>query len=194
MLSSLTTPTRPLAWLFFLFLAGLAHIFTVLTLASVGPAPSVEKLARTLTTNRMALLDPVTPKSQPVPFLMPGSLYAVCPFDLETTAVRLTAAIPDDGWMLSIHTMDGSSFYFAPGSAEADLTITIDLVPPGDALNALELAPTADDLRIAKVEAPQRKGVAVVRAPVAAKAYAPDVIRQLQKSNCRPVGRNLASR
>ncbi|MEM1306707.1 MAG: hypothetical protein AAGG99_04210, partial [Pseudomonadota bacterium] len=116
MASSLVDPRRPRTWLLFLLTIGLAHVVTVLVMARPGETAALGRLHAASPANAFNVLDPLTPANQPLPFLMPESVYAVCPFDVSTSPIRISALLPTEGWLLSLHALDGTSFYFAPGT------------------------------------------------------------------------------
>lgn len=179
------------AALVFAMIAGLVHILTTFWLAQPEPAPRIVKLSKNLPVNQLTVLDALRPDNQPVAFMMPEAHYAVCPFDLRRNPLRISAWLPDRGWIFSLHTLTGDGFYFAPGSSAQPITIELNLLPPGEPLNGLELAARIEDMQIANVIAPDTRGVAVIRASLRGKAYAARVLPELLRTNCRPVGRPI---
>lgn len=189
MLSQLTSFRTIASWALFICAAGVIHILTVLWYATTNHNDWLLSAAERPPVNAFRILPPLTPANQPLPFILPEYHYAFCNFDVAERPLRVSAYLPDKGWAVTMHTTDGAGFYFAPGDETAARTITLDLLPPGDALNGLELLASQDDMRIVKVAAPDVTGLIVVRAPALGHAYTAQAIEGLQRSVCRPVGR-----
>ena len=175
-------------WFVFATVVGIIHLITTLWLALPRSETAISKLAQLYPPNRFTILDPVLPRTQPLPFILPETQYAVCPFDLSRRAIRINALLPGPGWVLSIHDMSGRASYYAPGTDERPINLVINVVPPGNALNGLELSASVSETRIPTVIADDVVGIAVLHAPLAGRAYQAQAIQQLAKSKCRPVG------
>ncbi|MEL6298943.1 MAG: DUF1254 domain-containing protein [Pseudomonadota bacterium] len=175
-------------WVLLVFAIGIVHIVTTLWLARTHEGAPFVRFHAGLERARFTVLSELTPATQPLPFLMPEAHYAVCPFDLTDRSLEISAALKDIGWVLSLHSLDGQSFYYAPGSDSGTINIDLHIVPPGEELNGVEVAIQSRARKIAQVEAPSVRGLAILRAPINARAYVAEVVRDLQESRCRPVG------
>ncbi|MGF1648833.1 MAG: hypothetical protein ACFCUN_00100 [Hyphomicrobiaceae bacterium] len=178
----------------FILLTALSHILATLYLARERDSDALASLVAQLPINRMTIVEPQSPGREPIAFLMPEAHYAICPFDVAEQPLRVRMTMPDTGWLLSIHTMTGEGFYSAPGQADDELPIVVDVVPPGDALNGIELAARTRDLQTAKVIAPHAQGIVVVRAPILALSLEADTLKQLAGAACGAVGRRQRTR
>lgn len=178
----------------FALIVALAHVLAVLSMAATGPTSEIKRFYRSAQKNQFTVLPPISPDTQPLPFMMPESVYAICPFDVSRMPVRLNVKLPDEGWQLSLHGLDGGSFYLAPGAPEEPLELTLDVVPSGDELNGLELAARPEDMKIAKVDAPASRGFAIIRAPIVGRAFIARAIAALDNSTCKPIGQSLQRR
>lgn len=189
MIKSLTGFRTVTSWLLFLTLAGLVHICAVLWMAATGNNRMLAVATETPPINTFRVHPPVTPVNQPLPFIMPEGYYAICAFDLSERPLRVSAFLPERGWTFSIHAEDGAGFYYAPGSSDDTRTVSLDVLPPGDELNGLEITAAPGDLKIAQITSPTVRGLAVVKAPAFGKSYTATSIEQLQRSGCQSVGR-----
>lgn len=189
MIKVLTSFRTPASWLLFLTLVGLVHIAAVIWMASTSTNALIARAVSRPPVNTFRIQPPLNPTNQPLPFIMPEGHYAICAFDLTDVPLRLSAYLPDAGWTFSLHAEDGSGYYYAPGSSDEARTIVMDLMPPGEELNALEMAASPQDLQIAKITSPSFRGLAVIKAPVIGLAYTANAIEQLQRSICEPIGR-----
>jgi uncharacterized membrane protein len=93
-----------------LLLGGIIHITATLAVPLVSSGPAFTKLRNTLPTNRMVVLPPLAPGKQPLPYLPPDALYAMCRYDISVDSLVVTAAMAHAGWTLSLHTPQGDNF------------------------------------------------------------------------------------
>ena len=94
--------------------AGIIHICFTFAAPVLGSGNAFQKLREALPLNRMVVLPPASPARQALPYLPPDALYAMCRYELAGGSVSVTAAVVDTGWVLSLHTPRGESFYVMP--------------------------------------------------------------------------------
>ncbi len=179
---------RVRTWVLLVFVSAIIHIATTLWLARPHDGQPFRKVFDELAKAQFTVLPEVTPATQRLPFLMPEAHYAICPFELTDRSLAINATLFDVGWVLSLHGLDGQSFYYAPGSDDGPLQVRLHVVPPGEELNGVETSMTGRARQIPQVISPAPKGLAVLRAPINARAYAGRAVRDLQKSACRRIG------
>jgi len=181
-------PRSPVFWTAWIVLALLSHVVATLWFAAPHPNGGLARFHASLPMNKPRVLDPLTPETQPIPFLMPQSFYAVCAYDLAANPLRVSVQLDGIGWALSLHDIDGNGYYFAPGSDDDRLALTLDIIAQDKRLNGLELAGRPNDIKVPKVIAPEHRGFVVVRAPLKGLAYRNRVITKLSDVRCRSVG------
>jgi uncharacterized membrane protein len=160
MIKTLTSFRSISSWLLFATLVGIVHILAVLWMSATNGNAKLASVLERGPLNTFRIQPPLEPANQPVPFILPEGHYAICAFDLAQRPVRISAILPDAGWTFSIHAEDGAGYYYAPGSSDGERRIVLDLMPPGDELNGLELAASPRDLQIVKITSPTTRGLA----------------------------------
>ena len=167
--------------------AGVVHIAATLIGMNDTANSAYTLLKPTLPVNKMAVLPPITPGHQPLPFLSPDARYAICHFDTANGPVAVNAKLPDHGWTLGIINPDGSSAYFAAASPGRATAITLTIVPADDRF--MGLTPEAKGI-INAGQAPlsvaAREGLIVVRAPDRGMAYRAESEEGLAQASCGP--------
>ena len=100
-------------------LGGIVHITATMAVPLVSSGHALARLRDALPANRMVLLPPPAPGKQPLPFLAPDAVYAMCRYDISVDSLIVTAAMAQAGWTLSLHTPQGDNFYrhAGPGGA-----------------------------------------------------------------------------
>lgn len=176
-------------WLLFLAIAAVSHILATFWLASAKSTTDFLKLTEELPVNRFSLLQPISPETQPLPFMMPEAHYSVCPFDTSEGPVLLDVDLQDAGWILSLHAPDGTVIYFAPGVENRDLNLRLALMPPGDQFLGLPLSGGPGSIELPEVQLDEFEGVAILRAPLYGRSYAALAANALKRSSCRLVPR-----
>jgi uncharacterized membrane protein len=153
---------------------GILHICATLAAPLLMGRSAFNRLAPQLPVNSVVILPPITPETQPVPFLTPDVRYAMCRYDTSQTPVAVAAELPGRGWSLAIHTPDGGSVYAATGEDERVTSLRLRIVPATDRFMGL----TPEALGIANttekpVEVQSTLGIIVLRAPDRGRAYEP---------------------
>lgn len=167
--------------------SAILHICATLAAPSLATSPAFSRLAPVLPLNVMKVLPPVTRSEQPLPFMAPDALYAMCRFDTFRSPVSLSAMLPDPGWTLAIYTPTGGNIYVVSGQPLQPTHANIRLVPTGDIFTGL----TAEARGLASAEQQPltfaiREGIAVVRAPNRGDAYRGLTEAALAKARCAP--------
>ena len=170
--------------------AGIVHLIaTFMAMADIrGSAYS--RLSPALPLNVMQVLQPIGADHQPLPFLSADARYAMCRFSASQGPVDVTALLPDRGWTLGVYNPDGTTAYFAAGSANRATMVSVTLVAGDDRFVGLspqalgKAADTAPKLSVAA-----REGLIVVRAPDRGQAFREQDQMVLAKSVC--TGRTL---
>jgi uncharacterized membrane protein len=169
------------------FASAVLHVATVLTAPSVAMSSAWDRLAPSMKTNTLVVLPPVTPASQPLPYLAPDTRQAICLFDTRQGQVAITATLPSPGWSLTLYDPSGSAIYTAAGQPDRTTPISLLLVPDDDRFMGLspealgERSPRQSQLRVQA-----RKGLAVLRAPDSGYAHRLRVDAELNRATCRP--------
>ena len=103
-------------------LGGIIHITATMAVPLVSSGHALARLRDTLPANRMVLLPPPAPGKQPLPFLAPDAVYAMCRYDITVDSLIVTAAMAQAGWTLSLHTPQGDNFFVMPAQERAAVT------------------------------------------------------------------------
>jgi uncharacterized membrane protein len=169
-----------------LLTAGIIHIVATLAVPALGSGNAFEKLRQALPVNRMVILAPPSPGREPLPFLMPDALYAVCRYDLAAQPLQVTAALIHAGWSLSLHTAQGDNFYAMPAQPVRRDAVALTVIAGGD---KSEFAPTPRRLGApdATITAPANDGLVIVRAPLKGLAWRREAEAALRRASCESV-------
>lgn len=165
----------------------LVHVGLVLSAPYRPRNGGFERIKGQLPVNRIALLPVPAPGQQPLPFMVPDALYAVCRYDLSIDSLRISTSLMERGWSLSLHSAVGDNFYTIPGQVKrTDISFVV--LPSA---GAAELGPVprrigSGDMLIAS---PTIEGVAVVRAPLKGIAYREETAKALSLTSCSAVKR-----
>lgn len=183
---SLTADTIRLVMIAFV-LAGIVHICFTFAMPTLTASGTFRRLAERLPLNRMDVIAPVSPQSQPLPFMSPDVRYAVCRYSTADGAVAVNVSLPDAGWVLALYSLEGENFYYVTGQSNKRINVSLLLVPPsneqmiGSVAEASPATPSG-----APVPVPTRQGLLFVRGPERGLAYRPEVEAELKKSRCAP--------
>jgi len=164
---------------------GILHICTTLASPFLVEKTAYGRMEKQLPLNEMKILPPVTPTSQPLPFLSADVRYAMCRFSSTQGPITITAFLPDKGWTLSIHTPKGDNIYTATGNSSHTSLITLKLVASSNSFSGL----TPQSLGLSLKEDPiqvleAKNGIAVVRAPDRGEAYIRNTILAMRRAKC----------
>lgn len=185
---------RTLYWAFAgLVLGGILHIGAVLLAPSLMSATAWTRLKAVTEANTAALLPPADPARQPIPFMAPDVRYAVCRFDLSSGApLTVRGKLLDASWSIGLYTPSGDNFYAmtAADLQRGEFDILINPPPERSLMQILQgLLSRQREVRDAKdgttlVLAPEREGLAVVRAPLMGRAFQREAEQALGLTSC----------
>jgi|SRR5581483_1656817 len=172
-----------------LLFGGIIHIGATLAVPLAGSGTAFARLRDTLPVNRMVILPPPAPGKQPLPYLAPDALYAMCRYDVSVDSLMVTALMADAGWTLSMHTPQGDNFYVMPAQPQRRAEVLLTLVPGIDRLGEFVAAPRRPTSTDTQVPSPSWEGLVIVRAPLRGLAWRAETEAALRRAACTPVKR-----
>jgi len=168
-----------------LVVGGLIHIVATLIVPQFATANAFQRLSHALPVNRMRILPPVDAATQPLPYVGPDVRLAMCQFDVSDGPVAMKVSLPDNGWTLSFYTVAGDNFYVLPAQEGRTSDLTLTLLPPGErSFSLLTLGARAPAPSLSQIEAPEKTGFAVIRAPMRGRAFAAEIEAILKRAEC----------
>jgi uncharacterized membrane protein len=170
-------------------LGGILHILTTLAVPFLTSSTAFARLRDTLPTNRMVLLPPLAPGKQPLPFLTPDALYAMCRFDVSVDSLAVTAAVAHAGWTLSLHTPQGDNFYVMPAQQLRRNEVSLLVVPAASTFSEFASTPRRINASDSQIPSPTNEGLVIVRAPLKGLAWRAEAEALLRRASCSPVKR-----
>lgn len=174
--------------------AMIIHIWTTLAAVREADSPAYTTLTKDLPVNQISYMDPITPNTQQLPFMMPDVRYAVCRFDVSAQDVRVKAELPGPGWSLSLHAPNGENFLYVPGIDDRKIDIDFTLRAPGSVFEAKNIEQLSASQQTPALSLKYAKGVAIYRAPVGALALRRQTDEQLNSLKCFAVQRSTTLR
>jgi uncharacterized membrane protein len=172
-----------------LLFGGIIHIGATLAVPLVGSGTAFAKLRDVLPVNRMVILPPLAPGKQPLPYLAPDALYAMCRYDVSVDSLMVSALMADAGWTLSMHTTQGDNFYVMPAQPQRRAEVSLTVVPGIDRLGEFVAAPRRPTAADTQVPSPSWEGLVIVRAPLRGLAWRAETEAALRRAACTPVKR-----
>ena len=177
---------RILPLLLALVAGGVIHILATFAVPLVGAGSAWNRLARLVpAANRMTVLAPQSPTSQPLPFLAPDMRYAICRYDLTIGPVLVSATLPDAGWSLTLYSPQGDNFYAVPAQELRQTELSFQIIAASDRLVQLSPGVRKADVDLSQVTSPGREGLVVVRAPIKGVAHQAEAERILRTASCQ---------
>lgn len=177
---------RSLSWktpVLALICGAILHIaFTLAGPTITGPSVA-RRMLGLLPSNKLTVLAPVTPETQPWHDLGAGARVAVCPFDAEDRGVLARAVLPGSGWIFAVYDLEGNNIYSVAGSNERATQMSVLMMAPTDEDIDLSSAPRSSD-KEAEVTLPVRRGIFILKAPDRGPAYARDAEAALKAASC----------
>jgi len=170
-------------------LGGILHIAATLAVTAVGPGNAFQRMRDTLPVNRMVILPPIVPGKEPLPFMVPDALYAMCRYDLSSNPVNVSAALADSGWTVSLHTPQGDNFYVVPAQQLRRPELSFMLVPGGERISEFAPTPRRANNPDNQIASPSLEGLVVVRAPLRGMAWRAEAEAALRRASCAPLKR-----
>jgi uncharacterized membrane protein len=168
------------------FAMAILHVATTFAAPSIAMSTAWDRLAPALKSNTMVVFPPITPDTQPLPYLAPDTRVAMCLFDTRGGKVAITASLPAPGWTLTLYDRTGAAIYVAAGRPDQPTAISLLLVPDDDRF--MGLTPEAQGRRSprqSQLQVQARRGLAVLRAPDAGYAYRAVNEAELSRATCR---------
>ena len=164
---------------------GILHVCATLAAPMLMMRSAFDRLSPQLPINETVVFPPVTPGSQPIPFMTPDVRYAMCRYDTTDAPVIVTAELPDLGWSLALHTPDGDNIYAATGVDVRRTNLRIRILPANERFMGL----TPEALGMSNTpEKPQTlrsaRGIVALRAPDKGRAYRPSTEAALRRFRC----------
>ncbi|MCB1547705.1 MAG: DUF1254 domain-containing protein [Hyphomicrobiaceae bacterium] len=172
-----------------LLLAALVHVAAVLGLPHLVRESPVRRLAVALPVNAMQILPPLTPDTQPLPFLSPDLRYAMCHYDLSNGPVVLEVSRATPSWIVALFSETGDNFYAATAAGFSKGGVRLLLVRAGERLSNSFFADTRLADRAAQVTVPAARGLIVIAAPIEGQAFDPGIEGAMQSARCQSIGR-----
>ncbi len=166
---------------------GIVHICATFAAPWLGSGNAFQKLSETLPLNTMIVLPPSAPGRQILPFTPPDALYAMCRYELTAGPVNVTAVVADTGWVLSLHTPQGDTFYVMPRQLLRRDEVSFLVVPVGH--NEHGRTPKVVSPTDTQVASPTTEGLIVLRAPLKGIAWQAETEAALRRSSCSQVKR-----
>lgn len=167
-----------------LITGGIVHIASTLAIPYMGSATAFDRVRAGLPLNTMRVLAPATPGNELLPFNDPAHQLAVCAFDLEEGLLTVTASLPDPGWSLAIYTPHGDNFYAVAAAGLRQPDVTLVLEPTRATLLNLFGIGTAPNFDASRIQAPESRGLVVVRAPRHGQAFEERTTAMLARARC----------
>lgn len=167
--------------------AAIIHIVATLSAPELAGSTPVGRLARVAPLHTFEVLPPVSPQTQPLPFMAPDVRYAMCRYETGRGPVTVTAQLPGSGWTLSLYTKEGDNFYTAVGKDGQSSDISLQLTPVADRF--LGLTPEArgkTSEATSTLNIATGSGIAVLRGPDRGIAYRAETEAILRRASCTP--------
>lgn len=164
---------------------GILHVCATLAAPMLMVRSAYDRLTPLLPANEVVVFPPVTPESQPIPFMTPDVRYAMCRYDTTDAPVMVSAMLPGPGWSLALHTPEGDNIYAATGIDIRSTYLRIRIMPANDRFMGM----TPEALGISDTsEKPQSlrsaRGIVALRAPDKGRAYQPSTEAVLRRFRC----------
>ena len=138
----------------------------------------------------MVFLPPPAPGKQPLPFLTPDALYAMCRFDVSVDSLAVTAAVAHPGWTLSMHTPAGRQLLRHAGPAAAPRRGVPDWwCRRPTTFSEFASTPRRISATESQIPSPTYEGLVMVRAPLKGLAWRAEAEALLKRASCTPVKR-----
>lgn len=161
------------------------HIVATLAAPSLALSTAYARLDGILPPNRVVILPPVSPQTQPLPFMTPALRYAMCRYDTARGPVDVSVELSETGSSLTIYTIDGEAVYTA---AQSEVPLHQVRIIPTDG-RFLGLTPEALGRRSAEVPSATLaadRGIVVFAIPDLGVSYQSAIEQHLAAVSCKP--------
>lgn len=172
-----------------IFLAMGVHAAFVLSMPAFVLQRSIARISGETGTNAFFIL-PVEEQHRLFPAYPPLSAIGACAFDVSKGPVDLSADMPSGFWTLTIYSSSGDVIYALNDTQAGTGRFTVNLKKAPSLLDMLSQT-SLDDPRTMSgwnVSTAEPTGLAVLWQPVAEAALRPSIVRNLEKTICKPVG------
>ena len=163
---------------------GIVHITSTLAIPYMGAATAFDRVSAGLKPNTMHILPPAAPGNELLPYNDPAHLLAVCPFNLDDGILAVAATLPDAGWSLAIYSAHGDNFYAVAAAGLRQPEVTLVLEPSRATLLNLFGIGTAPNFDASRIQAPETRGLVVVRAPRHGQSFDERTAAVLSRARC----------
>lgn len=167
--------------------AGILHILATLTVPSLAMSSAYSRLAALLPANTAYVLAPLSPSSQPLPFMVPEFRYALCRIDAAESPIAFKTVLPGRGWIVTLYGPDGTSLFTEAG--QEGRTIEVAAQVSSSQGRFMGLTPEAlGKQRAAEtfISLSAREGIVVFQGPEPGLAHRAAVEAQLERLTCGP--------
>lgn len=184
---ALTAPFRAINWRILaaaLFGIAILHIIATLAAPSLAMSTAYHRLDGVLPPNRTVILPPVSPGTQPLPFMTPALRYAMCRYDTARGPVDVSVELIATGSSLTIYTVDGEAVYTA---AQSDVPLHQVRIIPADG-RFLGLTPEARGRRSSEIPSATlqaERGIIVYATPDLGVSYQSATEQHLAAASCK---------
>ncbi len=151
-------------WIFTgLFLGGIAHIVSILLMPMFSGQDSLTRLMPLASINQLRFIPQATPGKAVLPFIDPGSAYAICAFDLSRSPLRIKADAGSTYLSIVFLQQGGAAFYALSERASQTGALDIRLATNVQMERIESLDPEDQPVRELRVRAPKPTGLVLVR-------------------------------
>jgi uncharacterized membrane protein len=167
-------------------LAVAVHAAYMLIAPGIALDRSISRTAASVASNQFQVLKPED-QSILFPNYPASSVFGICAFDVSTSAVELSATMPEGFWTLTIYSRSGNVIYALNSTQSGTNTFTVSVVKAPGLVDAIT-KPAVEDpgsYNGLKATTPESKGIAVLWVPVGEVAQRAAVTRVLGNSRCR---------
>lgn len=164
-------------------LGGVVHLVSVLALPRIATQDAYARLGALSTVNKVTPLPPVTPQSEPMPFMDPAFAMAVCRYDLGTGPMKLRVPVSQAYTSVSFYTRNDVAYYAINDRSAGRRVIELDLMT--EAQHA-EL-PEEEDVTAADrliIDSPTRTGLILIKALAPEPGLMPQAQASLAAATC----------
>ena len=166
-----------------LMLAGIIHIVTVMMVPHFATNDAWAEMRRFGRADVFHTVPQAEAGAEPLAFLDPRMLYAVCRFSLEDGPVRITASLLDDFWSLAIFDRRGRNAYSLNDRSADRAALDLTVITPVQMAQLRQDPPEALDTSIV-IELPIEEGLALIRVFVADETMLPQARAALDTADC----------
>jgi uncharacterized membrane protein len=133
----------------------------------------------------MQILPAVSAKAQPLPFMGPDAVYAMCSYDTTRGTVSIEASLIEPGWTLALYSPEGENFYTAVAQPGRVMQVSLLIVPADDRFPGLSTDPRGrGEAETTSLTLVSPSGLAVLRAPDMGPSYRARNLAGLVAANC----------